>query len=428
MTTPHESQTMTTPPPTAASSDTILLRRWVEERDEDAIRLLVQHYAPLVHSTCRRYLGDGADADEAAQATFIALSRQADAVRDPRLLPGWLHRTALRACARVRRSAQRRRRIEQAAAQCAAASTAGTEADWSQARPFLDQALDTIPTADRTALLAYIVDGVPQGDLAQREGVSREALKKRIQRSLARLEVWYQQRGITTPAAALIDGATHDLADSHPGVERCLDALAHPAEVSRQARSLAASLEDRPAAGQGQGTVLATGTATVVVIAMAVVLAAQVEPLLQLAGKAGPSPFAEVFMRAFVPLAILIPLFAVVEAVTWWRTRECHWAPLYLLAQSTITTCAVTYLAFITRAPEGLGGLACLQVSGVSITLPVLLVPVVLLGAALAGAAWVMERMRNRKPIPRAMTVIRCVLLAALLAHGWFGCLRLLFA
>ena len=69
--------------PSDAPADAVLLRDWVEERDDEAIRQVVRRYEPFAHSACRRGSGDGADADEAAQATCIALSQQGAAIRDP---------------------------------------------------------------------------------------------------------------------------------------------------------------------------------------------------------------------------------------------------------------------------------------------------------------------------------------------------------
>ena len=224
------------------------LRCWVEDGDDESIRKIVVHYAPLVQSTCRRCLGDGADADEAAQATFIALSQHAAAIIDSARLPVWLHRTAVRACTRLRRSQQRRRRHEQAAARERSRDLAGAPADesWERARPYLDQALASLPSTDRAALLAYLIDRVPQGDLALRSGVSREAVKKRIQRSLARLEAWYRRRDILTSGEALACGACLEMVASPSMVQGCLQAVLHPGYASPTVVALAGKLHRGP--------------------------------------------------------------------------------------------------------------------------------------------------------------------------------------
>src|SRR6266545_6456278 len=88
--------------------DAELLRRFAEHRDEAAFELLVWRHGGMVLGTCRRVLGRSADADDAFQATFLALACRAGSVRRGASLPGWLHRVALRAALRLRASAARR--------------------------------------------------------------------------------------------------------------------------------------------------------------------------------------------------------------------------------------------------------------------------------------------------------------------------------
>jgi RNA polymerase sigma factor (sigma-70 family) len=72
--------------------------------DQQAWNALVEHYAPLVWSICRRYELGGADASDAGQNVWLRLVDQLDKIRDPAALPGWLATTARRECSRVRRA------------------------------------------------------------------------------------------------------------------------------------------------------------------------------------------------------------------------------------------------------------------------------------------------------------------------------------
>src|SRR5437867_1738759 len=78
------------------TSDTELLRRFAEHRDEAAFEVLVWRHGNLVLGACRRILGDAAAVEDAFQATFLALVRQAKRIRQHESLPGWLHRVARR--------------------------------------------------------------------------------------------------------------------------------------------------------------------------------------------------------------------------------------------------------------------------------------------------------------------------------------------
>ena len=67
---------------------------------------LVDRYAPLVWSICRRRL-EAADAHDAAQTVWLNLVDHLDSLRDPAALPGWLATTTERECGRILRSARR---------------------------------------------------------------------------------------------------------------------------------------------------------------------------------------------------------------------------------------------------------------------------------------------------------------------------------
>ena len=70
---------------------------------------LVERYAPLIWSICRRHRLEAADAEDAAQNVWLKLVDQLDNIRDPVALPGWLATTTRRECGRILRTARRPR-------------------------------------------------------------------------------------------------------------------------------------------------------------------------------------------------------------------------------------------------------------------------------------------------------------------------------
>ncbi len=69
--------------------------------DKQAWDALVERYAPLIWSICRRYRLGRADADDVGQSVWMCLVDQLDKIRDPAALPGWLATTTRRECWRV---------------------------------------------------------------------------------------------------------------------------------------------------------------------------------------------------------------------------------------------------------------------------------------------------------------------------------------
>jgi RNA polymerase sigma factor (sigma-70 family) len=74
--------------------------------DRQAWDTLIERYAPLIWSICRRHRLAAEDAEDVGQIVWLRLVDQLDKVRAPAALPGWLATTARRECLRVLRTTQ----------------------------------------------------------------------------------------------------------------------------------------------------------------------------------------------------------------------------------------------------------------------------------------------------------------------------------
>ena len=80
--------------------------------DESAWNALVERFAPLVWSVCRRYRLSEADAADTGQSVWLHLLEHLQDVREPAALPGWLATSTARECLRTLRSQGDRQRRE----------------------------------------------------------------------------------------------------------------------------------------------------------------------------------------------------------------------------------------------------------------------------------------------------------------------------
>jgi RNA polymerase sigma factor (sigma-70 family) len=75
--------------------------------DQGAWNDLVERYAPLVWSICRRYELSRHDAEDVGQTVWLLLVEQLPRLREPAALPGWLAATTAHECLRVVKAARK---------------------------------------------------------------------------------------------------------------------------------------------------------------------------------------------------------------------------------------------------------------------------------------------------------------------------------
>jgi len=78
--------------------------------DQAAWDQIIERFAPLVWSICRRFRLSDADSHDVGQSVWLRLVEYLPALREPAALPGWLATTTRRECMRVQRGAWQRER------------------------------------------------------------------------------------------------------------------------------------------------------------------------------------------------------------------------------------------------------------------------------------------------------------------------------
>jgi RNA polymerase sigma factor (sigma-70 family) len=176
-------------------SDAELLARFTAANDGEAFALLVRRHGPMVLGVCRRGAGDSAE--DAFQATFLALARQARTIHES--LPGWLHRVATRI---TQRSANRPSLA--LPAQAADATDLMADVEWREVRAVLDAELAALPIRLRTPLVLCYLDGLTRDEAARRMNCSLRTLHRRLDEGRRRLRDRLMRRGV----APVMLGAT----------------------------------------------------------------------------------------------------------------------------------------------------------------------------------------------------------------------------
>jgi RNA polymerase sigma factor (sigma-70 family) len=121
---------------------------------ESAFEALVMRHRPAVMSVCRRVLGGYQDAEDAAQATFVALVRNAGKIRNRRVLGAWLYGVAYRVAIRMKAQATRRRAAHSQSGERVPLARAEDAATFGELRQIVHDEVHRLPE-DFRALVAH---------------------------------------------------------------------------------------------------------------------------------------------------------------------------------------------------------------------------------------------------------------------------------
>jgi RNA polymerase sigma factor (sigma-70 family) len=183
-----------------AVSDAELLRR-VATANSAAFAELVRRHGRLVWAVCRHLAGSDADADDAFQATFLVLLRNAGKVRDARRLSAWLHGVAYRVCGRARRAAQRRASREKVVAVPERNGQAVPDSAWDRALAAVHEEVGRLPETLRIPFVLCCLEGKGVTEAADQLGWKLGTLSGRLTRAKDALLARVDARGLTAGVA-----------------------------------------------------------------------------------------------------------------------------------------------------------------------------------------------------------------------------------
>jgi RNA polymerase sigma factor (sigma-70 family) len=192
----------------AAVPDAELLRRFVHSRDADAFAELLSRNVDLVWGVCRRTLPQEADCEDAFQATFLALARNARSIDPQRPLGAWLHAVAVRVSRRALGRTLRRRMAE--LPDCVGPTDVLRDVSSRDLFRAVDAEIARLPAALRGPVILCCLEGKARDEAAEALGCSVLAVKARLERGRLTLRQALARRGIALPTAffAIGVGAT----------------------------------------------------------------------------------------------------------------------------------------------------------------------------------------------------------------------------
>jgi RNA polymerase sigma factor (sigma-70 family) len=227
-------------PPADGTGDDALLARFVGWRDEAAFELIVYRHGPMVRAVCRRVLRHEHDAEDAFQATFLALARKAAGVRG-KSLAGWLYRVAFHAALKAKaRSARREFGLSEIAV---AVRDDGHGRDLAAV---LDEEIVRLPERYRLPVVLCYLQGRSNREAAAALGIPKGTVDSRLSTARQKLRVRLIRRGLAPAVAAA-------------AVEGSVDAAEVPGAAARAVTKAAVAFLSKQVAPATTAAVLAEG-------------------------------------------------------------------------------------------------------------------------------------------------------------------------
>lgn len=186
-------------------SDGALLDHYVMGADDAAFAELVERHGHMVHGVCSRIVRNGHDAEDACQATFLVLARQAARIRKQPSVASWLHGVARRVSLTLLRDRVARQRRERGLTTPEAAAEP-PELSWSEVQVLLDEELARLPEQVRAPLILCYLEGKTRDEAAAALGHTQGRLHGLLQRGRILLQERLTRRGVSARGGFLDAG------------------------------------------------------------------------------------------------------------------------------------------------------------------------------------------------------------------------------
>lgn len=174
----------------ATVPDSELLER-ARTGDNEAFRRLVERYEPSVAATVRGMLGNGPEAEDVGQETFIRFFRALDSFREESSLKTYLTRIAINLSlnALKRRRTLRDRFVRQDQESIPEPSVSGEgEIDREERAELVRSAIERLEPKHRAVVVLRMMNGYSTKETAELLGLPQGTVLSRLSRGMKRLE------------------------------------------------------------------------------------------------------------------------------------------------------------------------------------------------------------------------------------------------
>lgn len=175
-----------------------LLDQWQSGGDAQAFREITRLHSAMVFGTCKRLLGNSAEAEEITQDCFLRLARSEEPIT--KSLGGWLHTLATRRSLDRLRGNRRRAEREH---QYVTAIESQEGDHWEALEPLVDECITELEEDLREPIVAYFLEEKTQAEIAVMHKVTQATISRRIEKGIAAIRAALKLRGVLVPLTSL---------------------------------------------------------------------------------------------------------------------------------------------------------------------------------------------------------------------------------
>lgn len=193
------------------ASDDLLLKRYVEQNDREALGVLFRRHADAVYATAMRLCRNSADAEDVVQTVFIKIMESASQYRggSEMAVKAWLMKSVVWTSKQKIRGEVRRRNREEIANEEQEDSycpdeQAGQEADLKERAAEILEVLDDLPEHYREALWMHYCQGLSVKDAASALEMPEKTFRNTVGYGLRKLKQKLEEKGVSATVASVV--------------------------------------------------------------------------------------------------------------------------------------------------------------------------------------------------------------------------------
>lgn len=181
----------------------LLISSYLKNPDESTFNQIVKEFTPMIFSVCYRVLQKRDLAEEAVQATFLALIDKRNKLKEGPRMIGWLHRVAYLSSLWLRKQENVRKLNEEKTMKSTIKETPEQIFEKEELNSFIDEAIHSLPEKYKDVIFMRFYEEKSCTEIGQYFNLKEGNVRKRIERGLEKVKYLLKKRNVIVTSSAI---------------------------------------------------------------------------------------------------------------------------------------------------------------------------------------------------------------------------------